>query len=373
MDCSTEWFCGERACPKDAGVPWDWPPYEIALPRGLPAGAYVAALETDVRANTTLDAREARALFVAREPERREKLLVVLPLFTYHAYNVAHVDGTLREGEGDCLYSGAPWVSLHRPGGGNGGHPWDEVNVDVYDRATPRQTFAHWDAKAIAWLERAGYRYDCCTDLDVHEGTVDLSAYRAMVSFGHHEYWTQAMRDRVELFVAGGGNVAFFGGNTCWFRAEYDQARRAIRRAGRWTDNPEWKLTGASYAFGGGKWIGPRPATGYRVTGARHWIFDGLALRNGDVFGSEERLIGYECDGAAPQSSLEILADALIGDWEVADGSGEVSPHARAALGMREDRGMVFTASTVDWARVLSAGEPRVGGITRNVLNRFIG
>ncbi len=368
-------FAGERTAPHDAGVPWNWPAYLIEIPQSRRGGAYVAVVETDADRGQSLpepDARSGRALFVVRGQRAHAALLIVLPLFTYHAYNVADVDGTRGESEGECLYSGAKWVTLHRPGGGVGGHPWDEVNHDAYDRDSPRQTFAHWDAKALAWLEKEGYAYDCCTDLDLHDGSIDLAHYAAVASFGHHEYWSHAMRERIDAYIAGGGNVALFGGNTCWFRVDYDAGRRAICRAGRWTELPEWETTGVSYAFGGGKWIGPRPPSGYTVTAPNHWIFDGLNLALGDAFGCEERLLGYECDGAPPQSDLDILAQGSLTHWPVAGGSGEVAPNGRAALGVRSNNGMVFTASTVDWARVLHAGEPHVQGITRNVLNRFL-
>lgn len=367
------WHQGEYAPAGEAGVPWGWPAYDFSIPEDWRGGAYVALLETDdAQGDLNPDARSARALFAVHQAQPAADLLVVLPLFTYHAYNVAHVDGTLRKDEGACLYSGSPWVTLHRPGGGTGGHPWDEVNADAYDPLTPRQTFAHWDAKALAWLERNGYRYDICTDLELHEGAVDVRRYRAIASFGHHEYWTAQMRSRVEAFVSAGGNVAFFGGNTCWFEAEYDAAARAVRRAGRWNENPEWRFTGVSYACGGGKWIGPRPAAGYTVRNARHWVFDGIDVADGAQFGGEARLLGYECDGAPAGSDLEIAADASIAGWPVSDGSGEISTQARASLGVREARGAIFTASTVDWARVLHSGEPVTGKITHNVLQRFL-
>ncbi|HZZ64927.1 MAG TPA: N,N-dimethylformamidase beta subunit family domain-containing protein [Candidatus Baltobacteraceae bacterium] len=359
---------GNAAEPGSAGSPWNWPRYGIQIPAHAQPGAYIAAFKTTMSA----DAREGCALFVIRPRVARAPLLVILPIFTYHAYNVAHVNGTLGKDEGECLYSGAPWVTLARPGGGTGGHPWDEVNVDVYDRSSPRQTFAHWDGKALAWLERHGFAYECCTDLDVHDGTVKLSDYRAIASFGHHEYWTKQMRARVQAFIASGGNLAFFGGNTCWFEAEYDAGRDAVRRVGRWTKNPEWLFTGVSYACGGGKWIGARDPAGYRVSEPSHWIFDGLRASRGDIFGAQERLIGYECDGAPPQSDVRVLAQASIAGWNVRDGSGEISRQARASLGVRGAKENIFTASTVDWARLLHYEERYVSRITRNVLNRFL-
>ncbi|MBV9269610.1 MAG: hypothetical protein JO165_00845 [Candidatus Eremiobacteraeota bacterium] len=350
-------------------TPWHWPAYPFEVPPDWRPGAYAVALFESASHAWLPDARSHRALFVLRPSKPRAALLIVLPLFTYHAYNVAHVDGTQRKDEGDCLYSGAQWVTLQRPGGGTGGHPWDEVNVDSYDRATPRQTFAHWDLKALAWLEEHGYDYDLCTDLELHDGSIPLEAYRMVASFGHHEYWTPQMRERIERYISGGGNVAFFGGNTMWFRAEFDVTRAAVRRDGKWND--EWKTTGVTYACGGGRWIGERPRCAFRVTDASHQFLQGLALRNGDSFGENVGLIGYECDGAPDSSDLTVLAEASLESWPLLDERGERAPHGHATLGVRHHgRGAVFTASTVDWARAMQS-DAIVSGITRNVLHAF--
>src|SRR5581483_7964665 len=105
-------FCGVDAAPGAVDVPWDWPAVTLALPPDLRSGAYVvrALVDEAYRApkgprEGTPDARWGTALVVVRAPSRA-RVLVNLPLFTYHAYDVAHVDGTLGEGEGECLYSG---------------------------------------------------------------------------------------------------------------------------------------------------------------------------------------------------------------------------------------------------------------------------
>jgi hypothetical protein len=361
-----------QSCPAGkVDAPWNWPQAAFTIDAQFEPGVYAAVLQPQPDEPVTFDARCGRALFVVRPAHATARLLVILPLFTYQAYNVAHVDGTLGIDEGQCLYSGSTWVTLHRPGGGTGGHPWDEVNHDVYDPDSPRQTFVHWDGKALSWLERNGITHDCCTDLELHNGRVDLRAYRAVASFGHHEYWSDAMRERMERFVANGGNVAFFGANTCWFRVEYDDGRKAIRRMGRWSDDPEWRFTGVSYAYGGGKWIGERPETGYTVERPEHWVFSGTHLHKGDIFGAHQRLIGYECDGAPPQSDATILASASISHWPVGDGSGEVCENARATMTLRQAGGTVFSASTVDWSRALASKDAVVERITHNVLDRF--
>ncbi len=118
---------------------------------------------------------------------------------------------------------------MHRPGGGVGGRPWDYYFPDVYDPSSPRQTFWHWDARFISWLERRRCAIDYCTDLDVHKNFGNfLGAYRLLISAGHDEYWSEAMRRNIEAFVENGGNVAFFSGNTCWWRVHFVEGNAAF-------------------------------------------------------------------------------------------------------------------------------------------------
>ncbi|MBV8644401.1 MAG: hypothetical protein JO225_10850 [Candidatus Eremiobacteraeota bacterium] len=361
------WFRGRDGATGPVDRAWRWPRFAFGPSPTWPAGAYTACLIPDgAERTTTPDARTARALFVV--PSERAHLAVNLPLFTYHAYNVA-----LGEGEkGECLYSGARAVTLHRPGGGNGGRLWDERHVDRYDPSSPRQTFAHWDAPALAWLERQGYAPAVCTDLDLHHGRLPLDL-RALLFFGHQEYWTREMRTTVDAFVRSGGSVAFLCGNTMWFRVRYDADRHAIVRDGTWSDDdPEEALTGTSYRFGGGRWGGERPPTGFTVRDPDHWVFAGTTLRRGQRFAEAEHLIGYECDGTAAKDEGASLATASLATWPVADDGGEVLG-GRAAMRLRKlGHGTIFTAATVDWPRVLAHGEPHVERITRNVIDRFL-
>jgi hypothetical protein len=222
-----------------------------------------------------------------------------------------------------------------------------------------------------------------------------------MVSVGHDEYWTEHLRRNVEHFIATGGNVAFFSGNTCWWRVHMADGETAItcdkRKAGEDTEapdqwigfDPETRLTGVSFRFGGGWWSGEREAVGYTVQNVRHWIYDGTDLKDGDVFGGapEQALVGYECDGLplcrvrdnhghlvpdparGTPETFQILGTApLSSKWEYRE-----TENATAVMGMYTRGGTVFTAATTDWARVLREGDPVVGRITRNVLNRLSG
>jgi hypothetical protein len=397
-----------------------WPAYTFPVPPDWESGTYIVVLvEGDGRGREIrapgaprLDARHSRALFVvksaaagaARSANSRAAVLYKLPLLTYHAYNQVSPQGYNRATQRGtwCLYcvpkpddvpiSVPPTVSLRRPGGGTGAMPWDVSNFDPFD-PTPRQTFAHWDAPFIAWLEENGYRVEYCTDVDIHhDADLELlGRYRLLLSVGHDEYWSDPMRDNVERFIREGGNVAFFGGNTCWWQISFDN-EFTFRRVGIWSDpavsRPENTLTGVSYRNGGERDFDNNPVpVGYRVQFANHWAYGGTGLREGDSFGHRpyEYIVGYECDGAhfdrrllgrgapvnptgddgTPENFTILgIGDVTASGWGLGNGA--------ATMGVYENNGTVFTAATTDWARVLARGTSwPVERITRNVLDRL--
>jgi len=384
-------FADARAVPD--GPPdadWDWPRHAFRVPDDWPSGPYLARLHADAA-----DAPPGECLFVVRgHVDRPAPILYKLPLFTWHAY--------AETSPGASLYTGGRRVTLRRPGGGTGATPWDADVPDAHDRGSPRQVFAHWDAPFCAWLARAGYAVDFCTDLDVHEDPALLARHRLLLSVGHDEYWSEPLRAHVERFVDAGGHAAFFSANTCWWRVHLDADGTAFscdRRpadparpdgpaADMWhATRSEAALTGVSYRHGGGWWSGERPALGFTVRVADHWVFAGTGLREGDQFGAAERLVGYECDGCKLQRTpdggvrvrhdegtppdFEPLALAWLGPgWEDLKTDGPAA--ATLGLHVRPGGGTVFTAATVDWARVLAAGRvAAVERITRNVLDRL--
>jgi hypothetical protein len=420
---------GHNFAPLNHYEAWGWPSYDFQIPNDWPSGAYIAMLiETDEQGEqissldeTTADGRDSKTLFVVKNsaPGQTARILYKLSLTTYHAYNYSG---------GGNLYSGKYFtdpvtkkrvnkVSLHRPGGGTGGEiltiQGDDrlhSSVDAYDEGSPRQTFAHWDIPFISWLGKNGYKVDYCTDLDLHEDANLLTPYNLLLSVGHDEYWSSEMRAHVETFIKSGGNVAFFSGNTCWWHIDFCDFLKdakgelhptAFIRDFKWwnkrpTPNPENSLTGVSYRNAGGWWSGERAPVGYTVQNADHWVYEGTGLRDKDIFGAAERLVGYECDGALFSRDNQGFpyptgADGtpknfiILGVGPLAESDGNTSPDKRwqvelrenqnhgpraAAMGLYTGRGIVFTAATTDWARALLINKD-VDRITRNVLNHL--
>jgi hypothetical protein len=406
----SSWLPGASAAPRSAALDWDWPAYEFRVPDAWPSAVYLAHLQEPDTAALDTPFASTSALFVVRGAGR-SPLLYKIPLATYHAYN-----GT----GGGCFYVNPPRshtppgskVTLHRPGGGIVGERIYGA-ADYYDTSSARQTFAHWDAPFIRWLVRRGYTPEFCTDLDLHDDALLCDRYRLMLSVGHDEYWSEKMRDRVEAFIAHGGNVAFFSANVCWWRIHVVDDGTAIvchqggpdGKLDQWwpatgANRPEDALTGVSYRHGGGWWHGPRRTRGYIVQQPDHWVFAGTGLRVGETFGRDTSppLVGYECDGApldrfdeatglavlsrdakrcGTPSGFRVLAASPLGaDWQDlpprethASSSGI---HA-AVMGVYSRNGTVFTAGTTDWAQVLAGGQdPRVEEITRNVIDRLL-
>nr|WP_315393652.1 N,N-dimethylformamidase beta subunit family domain-containing protein [uncultured Duganella sp.] len=402
----TGWLRGRRAPPRGPGEDWDWPRYAIDIPAHWNSAVYLVRCEAEGTPPAAPWMPEAAALFVVRGAGAG-RLLVKLPLATWHAYN---------HSGGGCFYDQPPRsddppgarLSLRRPGGGTGGAVFGAP--DHYDARSPRQSFAHWDGPFIRWLLRNGYQPEFCTDFDLHADPGLCRRYRLLAGAGHDEYWSGPTRDHVEAFIADGGNAAFFGANLCWWRIHYvDDGRAMVCHQGgprgardHWwpaggVGRPEDALGGASYRHGGGWWDGPRRAGGYVVHDADHWVYAGTGLRRGDVFGADTRppLIGYECDGAPLEmahplprlardaaacgtpAGYRLLASSVLGpDWQElparerhAAGEGV---HA-ACMGIYTAGGTVFSAGTTDWAQVLDGGaSPCVERITANVLDRLL-
>jgi hypothetical protein len=364
-----------------------WPGYRFDVPPDWPSGVYLAVFVEEGTATAPLDGaggHTGRCLFVLRAAAPTARILYKLPLLTYHAYNQV---AARPNGRSWCLYTvperfSPPSVSVRRPGGGVGGTPWDRFNFDPFDR-TPRQTFQHWDAPFIRWLERSGYRLDYCTDLDLHRRPP--LGYRLLVSAGHDEYWSEPMRAHAERFVAGGGNIAFFSGNTCWWRVSFDDPS-TFRRLDNWPGHPENGLTGVSFRNGGERDRDDHPIpVGYRVQHADHWVFAGTGLRDGDTLGgrSDDYLVGYECDGAhfdrADLGRRPVRPtgdDGTPGGFTIL-GVGDTAPsgwglgNRAATLGLYTRGGTVFTAATTDWPRLAARHRAPVTTITRNVLDRL--
>ncbi len=388
---------------------WGWPAYAFDIPQDWPSGAYIAMLieiaadgtETAPDTSTSF-ATEAKALFILRHrgPVTSGAILYKVSWATFAAYNAT--------GYGS-LYSEAMWsaqadrpgfkVTWRRPGCGTGGLVMEADPVDFYDPASRRQTFEHWDAPFIAWLEHGGYQPHYCTDWDLQKDPAVLAPYALLLSVGHDEYWSSEMRDAIARHIGRGGNVAFFSGNVGYYRIHFTDDDTAFICAkasppgespDKWTRDcwfefdPECAVTGVSIALGGGWWDGKRETLGYTVQHPEHWVYAGTGLAAGEVFGADESfpLLGYEVDGAVyrMRNGLAVVTGefgtprdfVILGLAKLGEGWVTSRHGAAATMGIYVSArgGIVFQGATTDWP-ILVPRNTHVEMITRNVLDHL--
>jgi hypothetical protein len=385
----------ENPVPRDAssrGCHW---PVALTIPVGSSwkSGYYVARLKaTDPTQAGKPAASEAYFIVRPAHPGRDAKILLPLATNTYNAYN--NWGGySLYAYNGRDKAQGRR-VSFDRPGGSQ---------------------FATWEQPFVAWAERNGYAIDYAANSDLELHPEILKPYKLVVSVGHDEYWSAPMRDHLEAFIAGGGNVAFLSGNSVCWQVRTEESGRALACWKQsfgddpvyWTDDrrtltslwshhlvgrPENSLTGVGFLWGGyhkshGQFMdGSGAFTAHRPD---HWAFAGTDLRRDQEFGGKHTVVGYECDGCelawkdglpepthrdGTPDTFVVLATAPA-RWHPDDcewyGRWEKGRLGHAVLGVYTRGGTVFTVGSTDWAHGLRGGDAVVERITRNVLDRL--
>jgi hypothetical protein len=292
---------GERLRPKRddvlAGVPVS-PPRRIGAAGAMstvsipiedwPSGFYYARLSARGRLGYTPFIVKPRRLGTSR-------VLVVLPTYTWQAYNFRDVDG---DGVGDTWYadSSIHWVDLNRP---------------YLNKGVPPH-FRGYDRAFLRWLVRERKTPDVIADEDleaVASGDELERLYDLIIFPGHEEYVTQHVFDVVQRYRDVGGNLAFLAANTFYYAVE----RHGHRLHGRvpWVRRGRSvaALTGSDYVG----WFENRyPNRPYVVTGAAlaPWLFARTDIHNGDSFG----LYGIEVDARSAKSPAGTIVLARIED-----------------------------------------------------------
>ncbi|WP_229890802.1 N,N-dimethylformamidase beta subunit family domain-containing protein [Streptomyces mashuensis] len=305
--------CGARPLPRPGGptrtVAAAWPVSAEVPTRGWPEGAYLVRL--------TADSGDQRYVPVTvRSAHTAGRLVLVNAAATWQAYNTWGGHSLYHGPGGKADYSARSLaVSCDRPYDGDGA-----------------RLFLTYEQPAIALAERLGLPLAYVTSMDVDRDPGLLRGAHAVVSLGHDEYWTPAMRTAVTAARDAGTNVAFLGANACFRRIRLEPAGTTDRRlvvcyktdwrldplAGHddravTTDwraaphpDPENSLTGTLYESN------PTSAD-YVVTEPGHWLFEDTGVARGARF---PNLVGTEYDrvnsGPRTPRPLDIVAHSPL-------------------------------------------------------------
>ena len=181
-------------------------PQTLRLPvEDWPTGVYFARL-------TTEDDRVGFAPFVVR-PERlgSSRVAVVLPTYTWQAYNLSDGDG---DGWGDSWYVHRARRSVRL------GRPQLHRGVPMAFRSYDLP-FLHW----LAWNDRE-VDYLAQSDVARSNGRALRAAYDLVIFPGHHEYVTKGEYDAVSAFRDRGGSLMFLSANNFFWRVDRRGADR---------------------------------------------------------------------------------------------------------------------------------------------------
>jgi hypothetical protein len=74
----------------------------------------------------------------------------------------------------------------------------------------------------VRWLEANGYDVSYATGVDTARYNHLLSSHKVFLSVGHDEYWSGSQRCNVEAARDEGVNLAFFSGNSCFWKTRWE-------------------------------------------------------------------------------------------------------------------------------------------------------
>ncbi|MFC0038786.1 N,N-dimethylformamidase beta subunit family domain-containing protein [Actinomadura rayongensis] len=276
--------------PRTRTVTAPWKPSLTVDTAHWPAGAYLIRL-------TAASGAQRYVPVTVRSKDTEGRVVVLNATTTWQAYNAWG---------GYSLYKG--------PSGGDG----DRASGVSFDRpydANGAGKFLTYEQSAIALAERLGVPLAYATDNDLHARAGLLDKARGLLTLGHDEYWSTAMRDHATKARDHGVNIAFLGANAvnrhirfagtrlgpdrlviCYKDAATDPVARTNPKESTqdWRlpphPRPESDLIGIQYVC--------FPAEGaFTVLRPDFWMFRGTGVRAGTRFPG---LVGPEADALNP-------------------------------------------------------------------------
>jgi hypothetical protein len=199
------------------------PAARVDLPRHTPVAQWQFSLDLDTRGwlpgdyLLRLDAggpdRRRFVPLTLRSPSVRDAVVLINATTTWQAYN---------DWGGYSLY--------HGPSGGT----LDRARAVSFDRpyafGAGAGDFLGNELPLLSFAERLGLRLAYLTDVDLHSDPSALDGARAVISPGHDEYWSPAIRRTVTAARDRGVNLAFLGANAVYRKIRFEPGPRGPNR-----------------------------------------------------------------------------------------------------------------------------------------------
>jgi len=309
--------------------------------------------------------------FVVRQEGPPRPVLVVSAVNTYQAYNA---------------FGGKSLYDYNSPGGRAPKVTFDRPYDSHAGLGQPQ-----FETPFVRWFERAGFQADFVTDVDLALRPQVVDGHRLLVIVGHNEYWSRSMLNVAQAFADSGGNVAVFGGNTCYWQVRYEDDGRTLVCYKSMDDpilhsqldavtvqwrappirRPECILFGVMYPNCAGT-----ASDSMLFTRPYAWITEGLEDQVGRRFG--DRVVGYEYDtffeGRSPAGAIRLFETPFEGT-PCPQVQCATYYERQPAFGVFGIGGGIFAAGTIQWSWGLDASEagtlpdPRMQLLTANLIH----
>jgi N,N-dimethylformamidase len=252
-----------------------------------------------------------------------------------------------------------------------------EITDPIEGRAACHIAPAEW--RLLGWLEREHFAYDYYAETQLHDGTLELDAYKVLILSTHPEYWTRKMYHAVKSWVnERGGKLMYLGGNGLNCEAElvdgsaiYHNGDAREMKQGAFESRfhmrveSEAALLGVVFTE-----TGIMTGAPFRVLNAKHWAFAGTGLNDDELFGQASLhrrcpggASGHETDKISPNSPPGVVC--LAKGTNVDEGGAELAYYATPS------GGAVFSAGSIAWPSSILVDDC-VSQITANVLWRLL-
>ena len=309
-----------------------------------------------------LDAGSAGAHFVplvVRSDSTAGRVVILNAVTTWQAYNAWG---------GYSLYHGAGGRTdfAGRARAVNFDRPYDRDGANL---------FINYEQPVVAYAEKQGVPLAYVTTTDVIANPQLLDGARAILSLGHDEYWTPALKQVVTTARDRGTNLAFLGANAVYRRIRLDQSALGYGanrvevdyKIGR--EDPLYGHDNSQVTANFPDQPDPQPQNDligmlYECFGAQDayvvqrpdfWLFAGTGVRQGTRFPG---LVGPEYDRAYPKPGtprpLEVVAHSPVSCRGVHSYSDSTYYVARSGAA-------VFATGTMRWTCALAGRCQKVG------------
>jgi len=356
------------------------------VPANATSGIYFAHL---IRNDTGGD---SHIVFIVRNDSSHSNILYQTSDETWQAYNYY--------GNGSLYSQGTPVFDLA-----------DRSYKVSYNRPFYVRNFnQEWDTWAfgtefamVQWLEMNGYDVTYFTGIDAARNGPLMKNHKIYMDSGHDEYWSAPQRANVLAARDAGVNLAFFSGNTMFWKTRWENSIDGSNTANRTlvcyketlaftkidpSDPPTWTGTWRDPSFSppadGGSPENSLVGTLFMVNGTgpdndgsltikvpaadgkmRFWRNTAAAnLAPGSSYTLVPGSLGYEWDvdadnGFRPAGTFDLststytMTSDLLLDYGATYGAGTATHHM--TLYRAPSGALVFSAATIDWAWGLSS------------------